>query len=296
MDTLDGIKTIVAVVETGSFTAAGERLGLSKALISKYVGTVENQFGVRLFNRSTRKIAPTEAGVKYYNQSLVLLSEFSSLVDVVSEKKGVLKGSLKISTSVTFGELLLAPKLPLFIETYPDLHLDVQLTNRKIDLLEEGVDLAIRVGETVSSNLISRKLSEFSFKLCASPIYISRYGAPQNPSELTSHQCIIDSNLTIKSKWPFKTCEPLEESVEVQPIITINSPQTIRKLAVKGLGIALLPTFMIQDDLHTGKLIELLPNQTNLSFSLYAIIPHREYIPNKVRLFIDFLTKQFDHI
>ncbi|ACR12469.1 transcriptional regulator, LysR family [Teredinibacter turnerae T7901] len=293
VDTLDGIKTIVAVLETGSFTAAGDRLGLSKALISKYISLMEQQYGVRFFNRTTRKIAPTEAGLKYYEKAQIILNEFASLVDFVSEKKDSLKGSLKISTSVTFGEFLLIDKIPEFMRTHPELHLDINLSNHKIDLLEEGVDVALRISDRISPNLIARKITEFPFCLCASPTYLKAYGTPQSTAELQDHKCIVDSNFRITNEWPFQTADALDRTIAVPSAISVNSPRAIRDLAINGVGIALLPKFVVYKDIEAGILTEILENQSTLSFSLHALIPHREYIPNKVRYFIEFLSEQF---
>jgi DNA-binding transcriptional LysR family regulator len=169
MDTLDGIKTVVAVVETGSFTAASERLGMSKALVSKYIGEVEDSLGVRLLNRSTRRLALTEAGQRYYDQALPLLEEFEEMVDSVTGEQSSPRGLLRISVPVTFGEMSLAPLIPKFLQQYPDIGVDLQLSDKMIDMLEEGIDVVIRIGGVDDSSLIAKHIQTLPLALCASP-------------------------------------------------------------------------------------------------------------------------------
>lgn len=296
MDTLDGIKTVIAVFETGSFTAAGERLGLSKALVSKYVGQIEEQFGVRLFNRSTRRLVPTEAGLSYYQQAQSVLDEFSALVDQVSGNRKKPQGRIKVSTSVTFGEHLLAPKLPLFIRQYPDVELEIQLTNRRIDLLEEGVDIAIRVSRKENETDNTTSIVDFDFILCASPTFVQQNGQPLQPSDLMHLPCILDSNFQSGQYWPFTNTNGVQEQVEIPRHLAVNSPRVIRQLALDGIGIALLPEFFVRQDIHDQKLIPLLSDYQTMSFTLQVLLPQRAYIPQKVRCFTEFLQQNFSPI
>ena len=300
MDTIDGIKTVIAVIETGSFTAASERLGMSKALVSKYVGEVEESLGVRLLNRSTRRLALTEAGQRYYDQALPLLEEFIEMVDNVTGEQSNPRGLLRISVPVTFGEMSLAPLIPKFLKTYPDIGVDLQLSDKMIDMLEEGIDVVIRIGAVDDSNLIAKQIQTLPLTLCASPDYLETYGRPTAPEELSKamakHQCIIDSNFRVGKHWPMMSPQQKSTSIEVNSRITANSPRAVREIALAGGGIGMIPQFIVEDALADGRLEEVLPNYNTLEFGLFAIYPHRRYLSRKVRCFIDFLVIEFSYV
>lgn len=293
MDTLDGMKTVIAVVETGSFTAASERLGLSKALVSKYVGEVESSLGVRLFNRSTRRLALTEAGRSYYDQALPLLDEFSALVDNVSGEQSSPRGLLRISVPVAFGEMELSPVVPKFLKLYPDLQLDLQLSDRMIDMLEEGIDVVIRIGGVDDSNLIAKHIKDLPLILCASPDYLEEHTYPTDANCIAKHNCIIDSNFRIGKHWPIVSPDGGTSSIEVQFRVAANSPRAVKEIALAGGGIGMIPKFIVENELSDGTLVEVLPGYSTLEFGLFAIYPHRRYLPRKVRCFIDFLVEEF---
>jgi DNA-binding transcriptional LysR family regulator len=293
MDTLDGLKTVVAVVETNSFTAASDRLGISKALVSKYVGEVEKQLGIRLFNRTTRQLALTESGRRYYEQAITLLEQFSSMVDNVTGEQTTPRGLLRVSAPVTFGEMKLAPLLPKLIALYPELTVELILTNGAIDMLEEGIDVRLRIGGVDDSNMIARHLTNFPLVLSASPVYIDKYGLPTTPEQLEKHHCIIDSNFRIGKQWPFISPKGEAETINVQSALAVNSPQAVREIAIADGGIAMTPNFIVEDALSDGRLLSVLPEYTTLEFGLFAIYPHRKYVAKKVRCFIDFVLEEF---
>jgi DNA-binding transcriptional LysR family regulator len=293
MDTLDGIKTVIAVIETGSFTAASERLGMSKALVSKYVGEVEDSLGVRLLNRSTRRLALTEAGQRYYDQALPLLEEFAEMVDSVTGEQSSPRGLLRISVPVTFGEMSLAPLIPKFLQQYPDIGVDLQLNDKMIDMLEEGIDVVIRIGAVDDSSLIAKHIQTLPLALCASPAYITQHGLPETPEDLIKHQCVIDSNFRIGKHWPIICPDNITTSVEVSSRIMANSPRAVKEIALADGGIGMIPRFIVQDALDDGRLEEILPTYRTLEFGLFAIYPHRRYLSRKVRCFIDFLVAEF---
>ena len=288
MDTLDGLKTVIAVVETNSFTAASYRLGISKALVSQYVGEVERNLGIRLFNRTTRQLALTEAGRRYYQESIVLLEQYSALVDKVTGEQTKPQGLIRVSAPVTFGEMILAPLLPKFLQLYPDLTIELVLTNGAIDMLEEGIDLRLRIGGVDDSNMIARHLKTFPLILSASPSYIQQYGLPTTPQQIAEHNCIIDSNFRMGKQWPIISPQGKAETINVKSIVAVNSPQAVREVAIAGGGVAMTPDFIVEDAINEGRLIPILPDYTTLEFGLFAIYPHRKYVAKKVRCFIDF--------
>jgi DNA-binding transcriptional LysR family regulator len=293
MDTLDGMKTIVAVVETGSFTAASERLGISKALASKYVGEVEARLGVRLFNRSTRRLALTEEGQRYYDQALPLLEGFSALVDQVTGEQTAPRGLLRVSVPVTFGEMKLSPLIPKFLALNPEMQIDLQMSDRMIDMLEEGIDVVIRIGGVDDSSLVAKSIATLPLVLCASPAYLDEFGRPTTASAVAHHNCIIDSNFRIGKHWPMISPEGQTSSIEVSSRVAANSPRAVKEIAIASGGIGMIPRFIVEDELRQGTLEEVLPGYTTLEFGLFAIYPHRRYLSKKVRSFIDFLVTEF---
>lgn len=293
MDSLDGLKTVIAVVETGSFTTASERLMISKALVSKYVGEVEEKLGVRLFNRTTRRLALTDAGKTYYERALPLVEEYEELLDSVTGEQSTPKGKLKISVPVTFGEMQLSPIISKFLKSYPDIQINIQLTDRRIDMLEEGVDVVIRIGGVDDSNMVARQINTYPLVLCASPDYLKEHGYPKKPKDITNHPCIIDSNFRIGKQWPIVSPDGTVETIEVKSKIAVNSPRAVMEIAKSGAGIALIPRFIIEDTIANGLLVEILPGYTTLEFGLFAIFPHRRYLSKKIRCFIDFLVDEF---
>ena len=293
MDTLDGMKTVVAVVETGSFTAASERLNISKALASKYVGEVEKRLNVRLFHRSTRKLALTEAGKSYYQLALPLLEEFTELVDSVTGDQSSPQGLLRISVPVSFGEMKLAPLIPRFMQQHKDIRHEIILSNSMDDMQTEAIDVRIRVGGVNDSSLIARHLTTLPLILCAAPTYLKQHGRPKTAQDLSQHNCIIDSNFRIGKQWPIISPKGKAESVNVNSRITASSPSAVKEIAVAGGGIGMVPRFIVEPALEQGLLEEVLPDFSTLEFGLFAMYPHRRYLPKKVRCFIDFLVAEF---
>jgi DNA-binding transcriptional LysR family regulator len=295
MDTLDGLKTVIAVVETNSFTAASERLGMSKALVSKYVGEVESSLGIRLFNRTTRKLALTDAGKSYYEHSLSLLEQFSAMVDNVTGEQTSPRGLLRISAPVTFGEMKLSPIIPKFLQLYPELNVEVRVTNNAMDMVEEGIDVRLMLGGVTDSNMIARHLRTFPLILCASPKYLEKSGMPQTPEDISKHACIIDSNFRVGKQWPIILKNGEARTINVNSHISVNSPKAVQEIAIAGGGIGMIPEFIVEDAIKDGSLIRILPDCTTLEFGLFAIYPHRKYVSRKVRCFIDFVLEEFSN-
>ena len=295
MDTLDGLKAVIAVVETHSFTAASDRLGMSKALVSKYVSEVETKLGIRLFNRTTRQLALTDSGRRYYEHAVVLLDQFSAMVDDVTDEQAKLRGLLRVSAPVTFGEMQLAPILPKFLALFPELKIELVLTNGAIDMLEEGIDVRIRIGGVDDSTMIARKLKTVPLVLTVSPEYITHHGLPTTPEQVAQHRCIIDSNFRVGTQWPLISPSGVSDTVDVTASIAVNSPQAVREIAIAGGGIAMTPDFIVQDAIDDGRLVSVLQGYTTLEFGLFAMYPHRKYVAKKVRCFIDFMLEEFSH-
>ena len=295
MDVLDGMKTFVAAVETGSFTAAADRLGISRKLVSKYVAQLEDRLGTRLLHRTTRTLSLTDAGRQYYARCAGLLEAFEELESSVQSLGESLKGTLRLAVPSTFGELYLLPLLPAFRRDHPELTIDLYLGDRFVDLASEGIDLALRVGNLQDSGLIARKLAKTELWAVASPGYLAANPAPKEPADLRAHQCIRDTNLRTGHAWPF-TRAGQTRKVAVGGKYLVNSARSVRDLALADEGVGLCPDYVVAPDVAAGRLQRLLADHASLSLDIHAVFLDARHMPPKVRLFLDFLVAQFGRL
>jgi DNA-binding transcriptional LysR family regulator len=288
------MKVFSAVVEAGSFTGASRVLTMSKAAVSRYVADLEERLGVRLLHRTTRKLSPTTEGEIFHARCRELLDNLDEAEAEITARSGEASGLLKVNVPVTFGLMHLAPLWPIFLERHPKLDLDITLSDRVVDLVEDGVDLAVRIGQLPLSTLISRKLASTRLVLCAAPGYLARHGEPQHPGELVQHEVISYSLFASGEQWRF-TGPDGEVSVTVLPRVRTNSGDTCRAAALQDQGIVLQPTFIVGPDLARGTLRELMPAWRSFELGVYAVYPSRRFVSPKVRLLIDFLVDAFAH-
>ena len=293
MDTLTRMRAFLDVVEAEGFSAAARKIGRSKALLSKYVRELEDELGALLLNRTTRQFSLTEAGHTYYKRAGEIVREIDSLAETVRDSAGDVRGRIKLSAPRTFADAEIGQSLTDFAVDHPDIVLDIHLDDRFVDLVEEGFDLAVRITRLENSSLIARKLAPFSIKLCASPDLIARVGAPARPQDLARLPCVIDTNGRWLYNWPFVTDNGEPTSVPVTGRIEVNSPQAARSAAIAGLGFATLPDFIARPALDDGSLVELLDGYLPSGGGIFAVYPHRRYLPAKVRVLVDFLVQWF---
>ena len=292
MDKFQEMTVFVAVVDAGSFVRAAEELDISKAVVSRLVADLENRLRVRLLHRTTRKLSMTEEGQSFYARCKAVLAEVEVAEAEVMAHTGQARGVLKLNVPVTFGILHLAPLWGQFLSRNPEVILDVTLSDRVVDLVEEGYDLAVRLGRLSSSSLVSRQLSSSRMVLCASPAYLKRHAMPMHPSQLTSHSIIAYSLLSTGDYWEFAGPNGVV-SVKVKPRMKTNSGDTCLRAAVEGQGIVLQPAFIVNQDLESGKLVEILPGYQSGEFGIYAVYPSRHNVSPKIRILIDYLVKAF---
>jgi len=292
VDTLDGMRTFVAVAKAGSFTAAGQHLGRSTALVSKYVATLEERLQVRLIERTTRSLRLTEVGEAYLARAEELLEQLDELQSSLADAQAAPAGTLVVSAPVTFGESYVAGAVSRFVCRFSKVSVDLRLTDRFVNLVDEGIDLAIRITDLPDSSLIARRLCPAPLVCCAAPGYIERRGRPIAPADLSGHECIIDRNLRNPSAWPFAV-DGEQVVVPVSGRVGVNSARAARAVAIEGAGIALIPSYAIGDDLRRGRLCALLEDCASLSLSIYAIYQHRQHLAAKTRAFVDFLVATF---
>jgi DNA-binding transcriptional LysR family regulator len=293
LDTLTRMRAFIEVVEAEGFSAAARKIGRSKALLSKYVRELEDELGALLLNRTTRQFSMTEAGHTYYKRASEIIREIDSLADTVRDSSGDVRGRIKLSAPRTFADAPIGQSLIDFAREYPDIVLDIQLDDRFVDLVEEGFDLAIRITRLESSSLIARKLAPFGIKVCGSPELIERLGRPVKPQDLSRLPCVIDTNGRWLSNWPFvsESGEPM--SVPVVGRLEVNSPQAVRSAAIASLGYATMPDFIARPALDDGTLVSVLEGFLPSGGGIFAVYPHRRYLPAKVRVFVDFLVQWF---
>lgn len=292
MDRFLEMQTFAAVVDAGSFVKAAEALGLSKAAMSRHVGELETRLGVRLLQRTTRRLSLTEEGQVFYARSKELLAGVDEAEAEITSRSGAASGLLRINAPFTFGILHLAPLWGVFRSQYPQVALDVTLADRVVDLVDEGYDVAIRIATLPSSTLISKRLASTRMVLCASPQYLAAHGTPQHPAELAAHAVISYSYLATRDEWHFAGPQgPV--SVKTQPCIHTNNGDTCRAAALAHQGIILQPDFLVGRDLASGTLVELMPAFRALELGIYAVYPTRKHVPPKVRALIDFLAAHF---
>ena len=292
MEGFGAIPVFVAVVENGGFSAAARTLGISKSAVSKRINQLEAHLGVRLLHRTTRKLSLTEAGERYFEHAAQALTAAGQAEDAVTELQGEPQGNLKISSPMSFGRLHVAPLIPKLLQRYPKLQIDLVMDDRKVDLVAGGFDVAIRAGNLPASTLIARKLAPVRQVLCVSPDYIDRYGRPGTPAELSSHNCVLYSYSSDAYEWTL-IGESGPETVTVSGSYQVNNSEALLEALREGIGIGRLPTFVAGPDLKTGRLVKLFESYSLPDFTLYAVFPERQYLPAKVRAFLDFAIEYF---
>jgi DNA-binding transcriptional LysR family regulator len=293
MDTLTRMRAFIDVVEAEGFSAAARKIGRSKALLSKYVRELEDELGALLLNRTTRQFSLTEAGHTYYRRASEIVREVENLADAVRESSGDVRGRIKLSAPRTFADAPIGRSLIDFVREHTDIVLEIDLDDRFVDLVEEGFDIAIRITRLESSSLIARRLAPFSVQVCGSPELIEKHGRPGRPQDLAHVPCIIDTNGRWLSNWPFIGDNSDLISVSVSGPIEVNSPLTARAACVAGLGFAILPDFIAAPAIEKGELVAVLAERMPKGGGIYAVYPHRRYLPAKVRVFVDFLVQWF---
>ncbi|MDJ0936037.1 MAG: LysR substrate-binding domain-containing protein [Kiloniellales bacterium] len=292
MDRLLELEVYVQVVHAGSFTAAGRDLGLSPSAVSKQIGRLEDRLGVRLLNRTTRKVAMTEEGAAFFDHAKRIIADLGEAEQALSHLRAAPRGLLRVNMPVTIGHLILAPLIPEFLRRYPDVEVDLTLNDRLVDLVEEGMDLGIRIGELKDSSLIARKLAASRRAVCAAPGYLERAGTPHRPADLADHNCLVYTYRTWRNDWPFRGPEG-GETVHVTGSFSANNGEVLRQAALGGSGIIMLPIWQVRDDLMTGRLIELLPDYSSPDADIHAVYPQTRYLAPRVRAFVDFLALEF---
>ena len=296
MDRFENLQALVAVVETGSFTAAAERLGVAKSAVSRRVSALEERLGVQLLRRTTRRQNLTETGRSFYEHSARILADLDEAESAVAQEHGELRGTLKIALPLSFGIRHMCEPIAEFSRRHPRVTFDLDLNDRRIDLLQEGADLAVRIGRLADSSLIARRLFEARTVVCASAAYLDAHGIPEAPEDLAAHRCLVYGNLPDPSTWVCKDGDGHEHRVSVQVAMTATSGDFLCAAAIQGLGIAVQPTFIAGEHISAGELRPILTDYEWPVTPAYAVYPPTRHLSYRVREFIDFLAGYFSGV
>ncbi len=293
MDRLTEMEAFVQVVDHGGFTDAARKMGLSKSAVSKHVSALEARLAVRLLNRTTRRVSPTEVGLAYYDRARTVLTDAAEADSMVTAMQATPKGSLRVSAPINFGIRQVAPAVASFLCAYPEVDVNMVLDDRFVELVAEGFDLAIRIGTLADSSLRARKLAEARSLIVAAPGYLATAGTPRSIDDLADHQLLHYSQLSTGNFWRLKTPSGEERQIRVGGRLTVNNGEALMKAAEAGVGITQVPSFMIGDALAAGRLVEVLAERPSDPLGIYAVHPQGRFPQPKLRAFIDFLVDHF---
>jgi len=292
---LESIKIFITVVETGSITKAADRLGLAKSAVSKRLAELELLLAVKLINRTTRSSSLTEAGERYYQKSRLIVEEMEELNAEIAHSKGTLTGNLKIAVPLSFGLHHLTPALKEFCQRHPELKLDLEFSDKKINLVEDGIDLAIRIGELTDSSLKAKLITNIEHVLCASPDYLAQHGTPVAPEDIQHHQFLKYSQTPL-SGITLTDADNHSHLAPITPHLVANNGDFLKDMATAGHGIVFLPRFIVWKELQSEALTPILTNYSLNKVGAYVVYPSTRFLPRKSRLFIDFLASYYGSV
>jgi DNA-binding transcriptional LysR family regulator len=293
MDKLDAMQAFAKVVALGSYAEAGRQLGLTRSAVSKGVMELEQILGARLLDRTTRRVSPTEAGLAYYERCVDILARIGETEQQVSRLHDEPRGVLKVNGPMSFGALYLGDAVADFMETYPELKVELVLNDRFIDPIEEGADVTIRIALLQDSSLIARKLAPARRRLVASPHYLEMHGTPSVPDDLAAHRCLTYGHTTLLQRWQLTTKHGKTFTVPISSMLCSNNGDVLKAAAVAGRGITELPTFLVGPDIKAGRLKVVLADYAPAELGIYALYAPNRYLAAKTRVLIDFLVKRF---
>ena len=288
MDLFQSMGVFKRVAEIGSFTKVADELGVSQSSISKQVSALEQRLGTKLMNRSTRRLKLSEAGAEYYDRCCAILSDLEETETLISGTQSVIAGRLRINVPDTFGRKRVLPEVWDFLERYPEVELDLIMDDRRVDLVKEGIDVAIRSASWFDPSVVTRKLCDIPRLLVASPDYLERSGYPKSIGDLKNHHCIIYSLAPTGRTWSFSDAEQLRKQ-RVSGRVRVSSPEAATDAAEKGFGITLSPEWLVREAVVTGRLVVVLQDCQPTPFEVHAVFPERRFIPARVRRFVDYL-------
>ena len=293
---LETLNLFVEVMRHGSFAEVARTRGVAPSSISRAIAGLENELGIRLFQRSTRKLEPTEAAMVYFGRINPVVNEIETARQIAMDISEEPKGTLRVTTATVYGQTAIVPLIPELAKTYPQLSIEWLFTDAYLDLVEERIDVAIRLGSLKDSSYIAKRLANMEFHVCASPDYLKRQGTPQTPAELKDHDCLLFPRAGYSFDWLFKDNQGRITQVPIKGKYLITNSEAMKQCAIAGMGPTLLPDWLVNEAISTGKLIKLFPEYvvtaTDYGSGIWILYPSREYLPLKSRVFIDFLLQR----
>ena len=293
MDKFEDIQAFITVVDTGSFTAAADRLGSAKSAISRRVSALEERLGVQLLHRTTRVLNLTETGRSFYDHGTRILADLEEAEAAVQQEHGELRGTLRFALPLSFGVRHMCGPIATFSKQHPKVRFDLDLNDRRVDLIEDNFDVALRIGRLTDSSLIARRLFDVRAVVCGSPHYLNTHGAPETPADLDDHQCLVYSNLDDPDKWEYEDRDGNRSTVKVNSIMSASSGDFLSNAAAHGMGLVIQPTFIASAAIRSGNLIPVLTDYAWPISPAYAVYPPTRHLSYRVRAFIDFLVDRF---
>jgi len=294
MDRFHAIEAFVKVVEAGSFARAADRLGVSVSSVSRHVTELEAHLGARLLNRTTRTLSLTEVGRAFHERSVQLMADLDEAEEAAGAGAVVPRGTLRLTCGITFGTRHLAPAVAEFMTRYPDMRFDLELSDRIVDLVDEGFDAAVRIGSIGGMNLVGRRVGATTLVCCAAPAYLARRGEPRVPEDLAAHTCLTYAYAPLAGQWPFRSADGGARNVRVNGPAHANNGGFLAALAIAGVGIAYEPDFIVGPDVQSGRLVPLLRAFAPAPSGINVVYPSRRHLSAKVRAFTDFLVQRFE--
>lgn len=293
MDRFEDMQTFVAVVEAGSFTGAADRLDTAKSAVSRRISSLEERLGVQLLRRTTRQLNLTNSGRSFYEHSARILADLEEAESALAQEHGELRGSLRVALPLSFGLRHMSKPIAEFSRLHPRVEFDLDLNDRRVDLVEEGADLALRIGNLSDSSLIARRLFEARTVVCGSKAYFDRHGVPKTPEELRDHHCLVYSNLQDPGKWVCRDAAGDTRKVTVKTTMSATSGDFLSEAAIEGLGIVMQPTFIAGEAISRGELVPILTDYQWPVTPAWAVYPPTRHLSFRVRQFIDFIADYF---
>lgn len=293
MDRFEDLQTFVAVVEAGSFTAAAERLDTAKSAVSRRVSALEERLGVQLLRRTTRRLNLTDSGHSFYEHSARILADLEEAESAIAQEHGELRGALRVALPLSFGLRHMCKPIAAFSHQHPRVEFDLDFNDRRVDLVQEGADLAVRIGHLADSSLIARRIFEARTVVCGSQAYFDKHGLPEKPEDLADHRCLVYGNLSDPTTWAWRDADGQGHKVKVNVAMTASSGDFLCAAAVEGLGVALQPTFIAGEAISRGDLVPVLTDFEWPVTPAWAVYPPTRHLSYRVREFIDFLAEYF---
>jgi len=293
MDRFEELNAFVRVVEAGSITGAAQRLGVAKSAVSRRLAELEERLGVQLLRRTTRKLSLTDSGWAFYERAVRVLADLDEAETSVAQAEGALRGRLRVAAPLSFGLLHLGPAITAFAGLHQEVTFDLDFNDREVDLMQEGFDLAVRIGELADSSLIARRLAPVRLIPCASPAYLEAQGTPDSPADLAAHRCLLYSYAQEPRVWRFRTSDGERGTVRVEAHLAANNGDFLCQAAVAAEGVLLTPTFIAYRAIERGRLVPILEEVAWPEVAAYAVYPQTRHLSRRVRAFVDFLVQRF---